>query len=361
METKIYMFAFELLIALVAYLIPLERRGHFWQRFLPSLGAALILLIAAGEVVYTAVTVNSAWFVLYILWYALVILLFGLVMMFSFCIRPGETLYVLTIAYATEHIAYCILQLLETVTGGALPSTSPLWHFACHIAVSIFSYFVFAKPMAHQGHYRISVLTSLGISIMILLLVFVLSFIMGLYGYTTIHAGYALALCLFILISQRGQMLQMREREQFQRREQMWETNRAQYELSRDTIAAVNQNYHDLKHKIHLLSTMEKVERSDILDDMSQALDTYDAMIHTGNEYLDTVLTEKNLRCRQEGILMKCMADGGCLSFMAPVDLYTLFGNALDNAIEANRNLDAAGRFIELQIYKKKGLVMVQM
>jgi sensor histidine kinase regulating citrate/malate metabolism len=54
------------------------------------------------------------------------------------------------------------------------------------------------------------------------------------------------------------------------------------------------------------------------------------------------------------------MADGGCLSFMAPVDLYTLFGNALDNAIEANRKLDAAGRFIELQIYKKKGLVMVQ-
>ena len=57
--------------------------------------------------------------------------------------------------------------------------------------------------------------------------------------------------------------------------------------------------------------------------------------MRTGNEILDTILTEKSLICENSGIHINCVADGSLLAFMNPVDLYTLFGNALDNAIEA--------------------------
>lgn len=58
---------------------------------------------------------------------------------------------------------------------------------------------------------------------------------------------------------------------------------------------------------------------------------------------------------------MSCMADGEQLKFMDEIDLYTLLGNALDNAIEANEKiLDRAKRWISVQIQNKKGIVLVE-
>lgn len=83
-------------------------------------------------------------------------------------------------------------------------------------------------------------------------------------------------------------------------------------------------------------------------------------MIYTGNEILNTVLTEKSLLCRQSGITLTCMADGKLLDFMDAVDLYTLFGNAIDNAIEAVSRLEEDERFISLFLRKKAGLILIQ-
>ena len=45
---------------------------------------------------------------------------------------------------------------------------------------------------------------------------------------------------------------------------------------------------------------------------------------------------------------------------MDAVDLYTLFGNALDNAIEGVRKLPADQRCISLLLHKKAGLIFIQ-
>ncbi len=64
------------------------------------------------------------------------------------------------------------------------------------------------------------------------------------------------------------------------------------------------------------------------LADVAREVDVYDAAVHTGNEALDTILTEKSLVCQREGITLTCVADGSALDFMAPADIYALFGNA---------------------------------
>ena len=38
-------------------------------------------------------------------------------------------------------------------------------------------------------------------------------------------------------------------------------------------------------------------------------------VVRTGNEYLDTVLTEKKLTCQSNQISMSCIADGSQLAF----------------------------------------------
>ena len=88
----------------------------------------------------------------------------------------------------------------------------------------------------------------------------------------------------------------------------------------------------------------------------------YDSSVKTGNEILDVLLTEKSLICEQEGITWTCVADGRQLSFLDPIDLYTLFGHALDNAIENVRKLpQVEQRVISLTVFEKPGLSIIQL
>lgn len=50
-------------------------------------------------------------------------------------------------------------------------------------------------------------------------------------------------------------------------------------------------------------------EREDYLDEIERSIQIYDSTIETGNEVLDTVLTEKSLYCEQHQITMTCVAD----------------------------------------------------
>ena len=70
----------------------------------------------------------------------------------------------------------------------------------------------------------------------------------------------------------------------------------------------------------------------------------YDSQAKTGNEALDTILTEKGLLCEREGISLSVIADGHALDALAPHEVYSFFGNALDNAIDAVRALDDSGQ-----------------
>ena len=50
---------------------------------------------------------------------------------------------------------------------------------------------------------------------------------------------------------------------------------------------------------------------------------------------MDLILTEKSLLCQKQNIKLTCLADCTKLGFISNEDLYSLFGNAIDNAIEA--------------------------
>ena len=130
-----------------------------------------------------------------------------------------------------------------------------------------------------------------------------------------------------------------------------------QYEQSRESIEAINIKCHDLRHQIRSLASGSSAIDPAALADVAREVDVYDAAVRTGNEALDTILTEKSLVCQREGITLTCVADGAALGFMAPADIYALFGNALDNAIEAVRG--AKRRSISLVVRRAMGVVSV--
>ena len=127
----------------------------------------------------------------------------------------------------------------------------------------------------------------------------------------------------------------------------LYKENIRQYEISKATMESL----HDLKHRINALmvgnAALSEAERRDISDQIF----IFDSVAKTGNETLDIILAEKRMLCHQYGIEFDCMADGKQLAFMDVYDMYSLFGNALSNAIEAVvKQPEGAPRLIFLSV-----------
>jgi len=135
-----------------------------------------------------------------------------------------------------------------------------------------------------------------------------------------------------------------------------------QYKQSRESIDLVNQKYHDLKHQIAVLrAEQDPQRRMAFLDGMEEEIRVYEAQNKTGNSVLDTVLTGKSLYCARHGVELTCVADGAQLEFMDVMDICSIFGNILDNAIECELGIrDKKKRLIHLAVYRKKSFLVIQ-
>jgi hypothetical protein len=135
-----------------------------------------------------------------------------------------------------------------------------------------------------------------------------------------------------------------------------------QYKVSRDSIELINRKYHDLKHQIAVLRSENNGEkRLSYLNDMENEIKRHEALNKTGHMALDTVLTGKSLYCVKHGIYMTCVADGALLRFLDVMDLCTIFGNALDNAIESvMRITEEEKRLIHIAVFSKNGMIMLR-
>lgn len=140
----------------------------------------------------------------------------------------------------------------------------------------------------------------------------------------------------------------------------LWKKEQEQYELSKENIALINQKCHDLKHQIRAIRSMNEEEIDAYLNEMEESIEIYESIVKTGNEVLDTILTEKSLYCKERGITVSCVADGSQMGFINTIDLYAILGNALDNAIEAVEKFKhQEKRQIDVMIYRQQQFLVI--
>lgn len=114
------------------------------------------------------------------------------------------------------------------------------------------------------------------------------------------------------------------------------------------------------KHQLKALEVAGEDERQEMLQETKKAVVFYDAAVHTGNEVLDTILTEKSVLCVNRNIRLSCMADTNRLEHMRVIDLYTMLGNAIDNAIECvDRFADDEKKVISLSVREQGGMLYI--
>ncbi|MCH5161864.1 MAG: sensor histidine kinase [Clostridiales bacterium] len=120
------------------------------------------------------------------------------------------------------------------------------------------------------------------------------------------------------------------------------EERRKQYEEESESVRALNTRLHDIKHFISAIGTED--EKQEVLKEIN----TCDAEFKTGNDALDTLFTSKYLLCMQKQIRFNCMIDGKRLGFIPKFELYSLFANAIDNAIDCVQDLPPEKRIISV-------------
>ena len=91
-----------------------------------------------------------------------------------------------------------------------------------------------------------------------------------------------------------------------------------------------------------------------------QAIRGFEVDPATGNEAVDTAVAEKWMLCNAKGISFSCVVDGKALSFMEEGDLFSLFGNALDNAVEASAAMEEGKRVVSVTTCRRGNFLVLQ-
>ena len=337
-------FLLELMLAELIFLHPVETRRRFPLRLL-----LILALCIAGQLLFPAGAVPSRSLPVQFVSFAGLFLLTVAAMGFCFRLSVPSLFSLCVAGYAVEHIAYHVSKIVQTLTGLFVGATlGPLqdWELmelvvfppVYLIALGTIGHFAAKNECWKKTDLRFNAL-----SIAVVFICVGLTRLVNSYGeeHSIPVSIYAITCCVMSLVVQFVLYRTVDLRMENTALNLMWQEERKQYELSKKTIDTINIKYHDLKHKLRDMRLPEEEVES-----IKDAVRIYGSRIRTGNEALDVLLTENSLRCSEAGIRLTYMGNGADLGFMQTMDVYSLFGNAITNAVEAVEKLEDAEKKI---------------
>ena len=174
------------------------------------------------------------------------------------------------------------------------------------------------------------------IMIMGFLLSLAISFLVILLDYASVHEGKT-----------------MKENEKLV---ELLNSEKADYEASKENYDLINIKLHDIKH---LLNTLNSSTDETTIRDIKERLTSFDHNIKTGNEAIDVIINKKQKECKSKKIKFTCFLDARGLEYISPYELYTLFDNAINNAIEASMKCKEENRVISIHGNKRDDFLQI--
>lgn len=321
-----------------------------------------------------------------LLFFAMFVLSF--IVIFVCCRVDWRTaLFCAIVGYTTQHIANQTFDLFLFASGiaGSDPAAAPsagsgilewlpimtygsgqgslggnvfvlIFYFGIYIGIYVWMHILFKIFIGKQQELTIRNFSLICITIVIVLFDIVFSSVVTWYARDNIDRGYIvmldiynIACCIFVLYMQFNAVFVKHLEENLTVVNRLFEEQKKQYSLTKENIDIINIKCHDMKHQIRKIGRQSALPQESI-DRIEDVISIYDSAIRTGNVALDIILTEKSLFCNHNKIVFSCIADGKALNFLSETDIYSLFGNLLDNAIEAVRKLPEGKRIIGLKV-----------
>ena len=366
-------FLFELIAAEVFFCAGFPRRKNYILRFASGLAVTCVIsgLAYWGSSVVQAKALQSIvfFFPITFTWAASLAII-----CFSFDVGWKELLFVGIGAYNLQHLGYSIYSILsymsKTYAGKALSEfwLSSLIHALVMISLDVFFYFFFLRQRMNQVEIkekdeRMIVLAGITLFVNVLLSNSThVDIVTPTSEYITrvLCRAYSISCCILslaVLFAYGHQNWITRENKML---ESLLYMERKQRQTFKDNLEVINLKCHDIKHQISLLKGIDnRDERNRTITELEDAVTIYDSHVKTGNDVLDLILTEKTLICQKYKIQLNIIADGEKLSFLSHSDIYSLFGNAIDNAIESLKDVEEEKRFISLRIFSRGNMLFI--
>lgn len=119
--------------------------------------------------------------------------------------------------------------------------------------------------------------------------------------------------------------------------------------------------YHDMKNHLLLLQAQtangQEVQKS--IQELQSQIQKYENYHHTGNEFLDIIIRDKAKTAQEKQIDFNAVISFEDGAFIDLLDISTIFGNALDNAIEASEKLPEDHRLITIRANRVRDMLVI--
>ena len=120
--------------------------------------------------------------------------------------------------------------------------------------------------------------------------------------------------------------------------------------------------YHDMKNHLLVLEGKESTsETKKMVKEIRKQIEDYEDYIHTGNDFLDIIIKDKVKLAKENNIDLTVMIDFSDIDTIEALDISTIFGNGIDNAIEAVEKLPEEKRVILIKAGKINDFISIVM
>lgn len=354
----------QLLIAANLFARFFQKRPGFWPRvLLHALPMLFIYVIGVNTV--PAIEDSMLSIGNYILYRLLLLLpVFYTMLGIWFCWQCSFTdaVYCTASAYPAQNIVYNLYWIAKLHMGFEEGSLRALpVSFALTAVVYIGVYFCFARRMRDWDERKYIRTKLVGNAIIVMLFAtFFNQRVPGARAEQVVYASYIIG-DILALIMQFGLFTESALERRYAIMEQLLYAEQKKQRMTAENVELINRKCHDLKHQIAGLKRMGAgTERDAYIGKIEQAVMIYESAVKTGNDTLDLILMDKQLYCERHHIKLTCVADGANLDCLDTMDLYSLFGNALDNAIESvSKEADEANRIISFRVGARGRFVVI--
>lgn len=355
-------FSMQLIMAECFFALVWKRKNYFLIRLITGIIGNVLLSWFVFNI-FAGISGDNP--VTYTAYYTSLFILSLGVMWFLFQIEKKEILFAGVCGYATQHIGFSIATIFSELSGIEFHALGEFIfiRFLPYLLVDILIYFVLIRRYERTSELKSRDVRMTILALVILLVVIFLSVLVDSRIFQEdsgmiknvlckIYAIFCCALSIAVAFNLSKQNWILHENEMM---ENMLHNLKEQQKLSRENINIINIKCHDLKYRISKISKIEDSEdQKEYIEDIKKAVTIYDNIYQTGNDALDLVLTEKSLLCDEHHIKLSSMIDGSALNFMNTTDVYALFGNLLDNAMESVlKEADEDKRIISIHMAKK--------
>ncbi len=233
--------------------------------------------------------------------------------------------------------------------------------WVCFILMTVVIWLFYIRPLSAEGEPEHD-----GIVMLLFIMLFALFEVVQVFMRNFVSSGvwqlvlnvFELAFGVFMLYQSLRVARRNKERAEKMVSDALLQKERQQFETLKTNMESMKAQVHDLKYVMRALR--EGGANGELAEKLGTVVGAYESNYNTGCVALDIILADADKNFKSKNIRFECFTDISGISFMENYDLYSLMGNAFDNAAEYLLKQDPSNRYVSCTVKNKRAFVFIE-